>query len=292
VSVEGTTNRTSRGVKADPVFRLEGLTKTFDGTLIAVNGVDLTIHPGEKVAVVGPSGAGKTTLFRLLNLTVRWSSGSLWIGGQEVGTLYGARLREVRRRIGTVYQQHNLVPRLRVIHNVLAGRLGAWSLPQALRSLLRPRQEDVRTAYQALLQVGIPEKLWSRTDELSGGQQQRVAIARVLLQNPEVILADEPVSSVDPTLAHGIVKLLVELCSDFHKTLVMNLHSVDLALAFFPRVIGFRDGRVAFDRSPAEISDDLLTDLYAGRVTGVPVQDSLHAIAEPVGSHTPILRPQ
>src|SRR5574337_679464 len=137
-----------------------------------------------------------------------------------------------------------------------------------------PNEEIAEAAHQALSQVGIPEKLWARTDELSGGQQQRVAIARVLLQNPEVILADEPVSSVDPTLAHGIVRLLVELCGTFRKTLVMNLHSVDLALAFFPRVIGFRDGQVAFDRSPAEISDDLLADLYAGRMAGVTVQDS------------------
>jgi phosphonate transport system ATP-binding protein len=278
--------------KMEPVYLLEGLAKVFDGGLTAVNGVDLTIREGEKVAVVGPSGAGKTTLFRLLNLTVKLTSGRLWIGGRDAGALRGARLRDARRRIGTVYQQHNLVPRLRVIHNVLAGRLGAWSLPRALRSLIRPREEDVRAAYQALVQVGIPEKLWWRTDELSGGQQQRVAIARVLLQNPEVILADEPVSSVDPTLAHGIVKLLVDLCDAFHKTLIMNLHSVDLALAFFPRVIGFRDGRVAFDRSPADISDDLLTDLYAGRRTGVPVQDSSHVADEPVRSWTPTLRPQ
>ena len=277
---------------SEPVYRLEVLTKIFDGTLTAVNGVDLTVRPGEKVAVIGPSGAGKTTLFRLLNLTVRQTAGRLWIAGQEIGDLHGARLREMRRKIGTVYQQHNLVPRLRVIHNVLAGHLGTWSLPQALRSLVRPREEDLRAAHRALSQVGIPEKLWARTDELSGGQQQRVAIARVLLQNPEVILADEPVSSVDPTLAHGIVKLLVELCSTFHKTLVMNLHSVDLALAYFPRIIGFRDGQIAFDRSPAEISDDLLTNLYAGRLTSVSAEDSPDAVPETIRSGTPLLRPQ
>jgi phosphonate transport system ATP-binding protein len=274
------------------VYRLEGVTKVFDGNLIAVNAVDLRIRRGEKVAVIGPSGAGKTTLFRLLNLTVRLTSGRLWIAGQEVSGLRGARLREMRRRIGTVYQQHNLVPRLRTIHNVLAGRLGAWSLAQAVRSLIRPREADVRDAHRALAQVGMPEKLWARTDELSGGQQQRVAIARVLLQNPEVILADEPVSSVDPTLAHGIVRLLVDLSRDFHKTLVMNLHSVDLALAFFPRVIGFRDGRVVFDRSPAEISDDLLADLYSGSATGAPVEETSDGATAPIRSCTPILRPQ
>ena len=118
-------------------------------------------------------------------------------------------MREARRRIGTVYQQHNLVPRLKVIHNVLCGRLGEWSTARSLSSLVRPA--DVEEAYQALKQVGIEEKIFSRTDELSGGQQQRVAIARVLLQNPEVILADEPVSSVDPSLASSIVKLLVEI---------------------------------------------------------------------------------
>ena len=270
------------------MYRLEGVSKVFDGRLIAVNNLDLKIGRGEKVAAIGPSGAGKTTLLRMLNLTIRLTSGRLWIAGQEAGELLGGRLRALRRKIGTVYQQHNLVPRLRVIHNVLAGRLGVWSLPHALRSLIRPREEDVRAAHQALSQVGIPEKLWARTDELSGGQQQRVAIARVLLQNPEVILADEPVSSVDPTLAHGIVKLLVELSTDFHKTLVMNLHSVDLALAYFPRIIGFRDGQVAFDRSPSDVSDDLLTALYAGGGAGAAVEDASYAV-ESIRSCPPIL---
>jgi len=246
------------------VYRLDHLSKVFDGGVVAVNDVSLKIGTGERVAVIGPSGAGKTTLFRILNLTVRQTGGRLWIKDQEVTHLWGSPLRRMRRIIGTVYQQHNLVPRLRVVHNVLAGRLGDWSLWRALRSLIAPRREDARAAHQALSQVGIPEKLWARTDELSGGQQQRVAIARVLVQRPEVILADEPVSSVDPTLAQGIVNLLVELSGTFHTTLVMNLHSVDLALAYFPRVIGFRDGQVAFDRPSVEVTDDLLNALYAG----------------------------
>jgi phosphonate transport system ATP-binding protein len=273
------------------VYRLEGITKVFNGSLTAVNGVDLKVGPGEKVAVIGPSGAGKTTLFRILNLTVRQTSGKLWISGEEVGEMRGGRLRGFRRKIGTVYQQHNLVSRLLVVHNVLAGRLGAWSLFRAVRSLIRPSGEDVQAAHQALSQVGISEKLWARTDELSGGQQQRVAIARVLLQNPDVILADEPVSSVDPSLAHGIVKLLVELSRDFRKTLIMNLHSVDLALAFFPRIIGFRNGRVAFDRSPDNVSDDFLAALYAGRNPGVGTEASADVFTSS-RSCIPLLRPQ
>ncbi|MFQ5946218.1 MAG: phosphonate ABC transporter ATP-binding protein, partial [Anaerolineae bacterium] len=230
--------------------------------LVAVDDVSMKIAPGEQVAVIGPSGAGKTTLFRLLNLTLRPDGGRLWLGDLDMGELHGRPLRAARRRIGTVYQQHNLVPRLPVVHNVLAGRLGSWSGWGAAWSLLRPQELD--SAHAALSQVGIPEKLYARTDELSGGQQQRVAIARVLIQDPAVILADEPVASVDPNLAHSIVKLLLEISRASGKTLLMNLHSVELALTYFPRIIGFREGRIQFDRPPVELTEDLLARLYAG----------------------------
>ncbi len=254
------------------MYRLEGLTVRF-GDLVAVAGVDLKVARGERVAVIGPSGAGKTTLFRILNLTLPPSGGRLWVGEQEATGLHGRALREMRRRIGSVYQQHNLVPRLRVVHNVLAGRLGGWSTLRAVASLVRPA--EVALAYRALEQVGIPEKLWARTDELSGGQQQRVAIARVLVQDPDISLADEPVSSVDPSLANTIVRLLLDLAAAAGKTLLMNLHTVDLALAYFPRVIGFREGRVTFDRNPAEVTEELLVQLYAGDTAGPP-DESLH----------------
>lgn len=244
------------------MYRLENIRKVFNGDLVAVDDVSLKLTPGEQVAIIGPSGAGKTTLFRLLNLTLRPDGGVLWLGDLDVGELRGRALRATRRRIGTIYQQHNLVPRLPVVHNVLAGRLGSWSARRAIWSLLRPQELD--SAYGALSQVGIPEKLYARTDELSGGQQQRVAIARVLVQNPEVILADEPVASVDPNLAHSIVKLLVEISQTSGMTLVMNLHSVELALTYFPRVIGFREGRIQFDRPPVELTEDLMSWLYAG----------------------------
>lgn len=245
-------------------YRLEKVTKVFDRRLVVVDEIDLGVKRGERVALIGPSGAGKTTLFRMLNCTLRPSAGKLWINGDEVVTLHGKRLREVRRKIGTIYQQHNLVPRLKVVHNVLAGNLGNWSTVRSLISLIRP--VDLELAYKALRQVGIGEKGFSRTDELSGGQQQRVAIARVLIQDPEVILADEPVSSVDPSLATVIVKLLLDISQNTHKTLLMNLHSVDLALAFFPRVIGMKNGKALFDLSPEKVSDSLLEELYSGHL--------------------------
>ncbi len=245
-------------------YRLEKITKVFDRRLVAVDEIDLRVQRGERAALIGPSGAGKTTLFRMLNCTLRPTAGKLWINGDEVVTLHGKRLREVRRKIGTIYQQHNLVPRLKVAHNVLAGNLGQWSTVRSLISLVRP--VDLEMAYRALRQVGIEEKIFTRTDELSGGQQQRVAIARVLIQDPDVILADEPVSSVDPSLAMVIVKLLLEISERTRKTLLMNLHSVDLALAYFPRVIGIKNGKALFDLSPDKVSDSLLEELYSGHL--------------------------
>ncbi len=245
-------------------YHLENVRKVFGREQVALEGFDLTVAKGERVALIGPSGAGKTTLFRILNCTIRPTSGGLNIGGQEVAALYGRRLREMRRRIGTIYQQHNLVPRLRVVHNVLSGRLGSWSLLGSLASLMRP--SELETAHRALADVGIGEKLFSRTDELSGGQQQRVAIARVLMQNPEVILADEPVSSVDPSLAEAIIKLLIAISDDTRKTLLVNLHSTDLALSYFPRVIGMKAGAKLFDTAASQVTPELLRELYSGHV--------------------------
>lgn len=214
------------------------------------------------MAFIGPSGAGKTTLFRVLNLTIRPTAGVLRFDGRDVRDLGDGALRDLRRSIGTVYQQHNLVGRLRVVHNVLAGNLGRWSAWRALGSLVWPR--EVARAEEVLAQVGIPEKLYARTDELSGGQQQRVAIARVLVQDPAVILADEPVSSVDPSLAMAIVSLLRDLSHESRKTLLMNLHSIELALGHFPRIVGVRDGRVAFDLPAPAVTPEQLHALYAG----------------------------
>jgi len=244
------------------VFELESVRKVFDDGSVALDGISLTIGPGEHVAFIGPSGAGKTTLFRILNLTLRPTAGTVRLDGTDVAGLGESELRKFRRRIGTIYQQGNLVGRLRVVHNVLAGNLGRWSTAKAFASLVRP--QGVEIAEQTLARVGISEKLYARTDQISGGQQQRVAIARVLVQDPDIILADEPVSSVDPSLAVSIVTLLRDLSAESKKTLLVNLHSVELALAAFPRIVGIRGGRILFDLAPEKLTGELLQALYAG----------------------------
>jgi len=267
------------------MYELSGVHKTFDQGEVALEDLSLTVGRGEQVAFVGPSGAGKTTLFRILNLTLRPTAGTLRIAGVDVGGLDGGELRDLRRRIGTVYQQHNLVGRLRVVHNVLAGHLGRWSTAKALMSLALP--QEVESAAAALARVGIPEKLYARTDTLSGGQQQRVAIARVLVQDPDVILGDEPVSSVDPSLAASLVALLKDVSLATGKTLLMNLHSVGLALAFFPRVVGIRQGRAFFDLAPDKVTPELLGALYAGAVA----EDAPVSLYEGVLATSRVCRP-
>ncbi|MBW3579690.1 MAG: ATP-binding cassette domain-containing protein [Actinobacteria bacterium] len=230
------------------------------GSTPALEAVDLEVAAGERVALVGPSGAGKSTLLSLLNGSRRPTEGSAVVLGRDLATVRGSELRHLQRRIGTVYQQHHLVGPLRVVHNVNAGRLGDWSLLEAVRSLLLPA--DVATAEAALAQVGIAEKLYERTDTLSGGQQQRVALARVLVQRPVAILADEPISSLDPTRAEEIMQLLAGLAGGTGRALVVSLHAVEQALRHCDRLVGLRGGRVLFDAAARDVTTAMVESLY------------------------------
>jgi len=244
---------------AAPIFELKQVSLHF-GSFPALSQINLRIQAGERVALVGPSGAGKSTLLRLLNGTLPPSQGEVWGLGQNLGRLSAARLRRVQRQIGTLYQQFHLIENLRVIHNVNAGHLGRWSLAKAAASLVWPL--EVKTAQQALARVSISDKLYARTDQLSGGQQQRVALARVLVQNPQVILADEPIASLDPILSREIMDLLREWSQEQGVTQITSLHAVEFARSHYQRIIGLRQGRILFDAPAAEVFTPMLEALY------------------------------
>lgn len=244
---------------ADVVVALDRVTVVLDGNR-ALEGVDLVVRAGERVALVGPSGAGKTTLLRLCNAGTAPSRGAVSVLGVDLGAASPTQLRAVRRRIGTVPQQLHLVGPLRVVHNVNAGRLGAWSAARAVRSLVRP--VEVGTARQALAQVGIAGKLFERTDRLSGGEQQRVALARVLVQQPDLILADEPVASLDPARAEEVMDLLADVVAEQARTLLVSLHDFDLARRRCDRVVGLRHGRMVFDLPAPDVTEEHGAALY------------------------------
>ncbi len=242
-------------------FRLEAAGRRY-GATEALAPTDLSISRGERVALVGPSGSGKTTLLRLLNATADPTSGSVEALGSDIAALSPAGLRAVRSHIATIPQQLGLVPDMRVWQNVATGRVGTRGFLGGLRDLLLPPKATLVEIHGLLDRVGIEEKLFARTAQLSGGQQQRVAVARALYQKPEAILADEPVSSVDPARAASLVELLTGLAAEHGLTLVMSLHNLELARAHFPRLIGLRGGRVQFDQNPAKLDDTMFEKLY------------------------------
>jgi phosphonate transport system ATP-binding protein len=242
-----------------PVFELKNVTKQF-GRFQSLADINLQIWAGDRIALVGPSGAGKSTLISLLNGTLLPTSGEVWVLGRNLAQLRPKSLRQVQCQIGTIYQQFHLVDNLRVIHNLNAGHLGRWSFLKAAVSLMWPL--EVETAAKALAQVGIPEKLYERTDSLSGGQQQRVAIARVLVQNPTAILADEPISSLDPERSREIMDLLRQLSQETGKTLVTSLHAIEFARSHYQRIIGLRQGRILFDTPAEALSEAMIEQLY------------------------------
>jgi phosphonate transport system ATP-binding protein len=242
-------------------FELDQVTVEFNPAR-ALDRISLRIGAGEAVAFIGPSGAGKTTLLRLLNGAVRPSRGTLTVNGRALDGLARSELRRLRAAIGFVHQDLRLVPNIRVLKNVIAGRLGRMSLAGSARAMLMPPRALVEQAHELLARVGIPEKLYQRTDRLSGGQQQRVAIARALFQEPVALLADEPVSSVDPARAEDTVALLTELCRERRLTLCVSLHDLELARRFFPRLVGLRHGRIAFDTATGTLRPEEFQALY------------------------------
>lgn len=220
-----------------------------------LNGVSLSVDRGEKVAILGPSGAGKTTLFRAINGFVPIRSGQITVDQVTVKGLHGKRLRQLRRHIAVVSQRHDLVDRLRVYQNVMAGALGRWSTWHAVRFLFWPLAEELAEAEHALHRVGIAHKLRERTSEISGGEHQRVAIARALVQQPLLLLADEPIASLDPELSDQILSLLCSLAEECGFALLCSLHQQEYAYKYFDRVVRIQQGVIEHeDLRPQAIS--------------------------------------
>jgi len=257
------------------MLQFEGVSRRF-GSKAAVDGVNLTIPTGQMVGVIGRSGAGKSTLLRMINRLVDPTEGRIVCDGLDVTALDGAALRDWRRRCAMVFQQFNLVGRLDVLTNVLMGRLGhvpTW------RSLLQLWGEDDRAiALSALEQFDIAGLAAQRAESLSGGQQQRVAICRALVQEPDIILADEPIASLDPRNTKIVMDALLRINRHFGITVVTNLHSLDLARGYCDRLIGMAAGRVVFDDVPAALTDSVARELYgleAADVIGASADASL-----------------
>lgn len=242
------------------MLRLEKLVKTYKTGDQALKTVDLDVPEGQVLALIGPSGAGKSTLIRCINRLVEPTSGKVYLGDIELTHLSSAGLRRERRRMGMIFQEYALVERLTVMENVLSGRLGYVGFWRSF--LRRYPQSDVDEAFRLLDRVGLLEMADKRADELSGGQRQRVGICRALIQNPAVLLVDEPTASLDPKTSRQIMRLICELCAERGLAAIINIHDVALAQMFVQRVIGLRFGAIEFDGPPEALTPDVLTTIY------------------------------
>jgi phosphonate transport system ATP-binding protein len=243
-------------------LEIRGLSKSYAPGKPVLHGIDLALEGRGITAVIGPSGTGKSTLIRCINRLVEPTSGEIRLNGEDLAALRGRALRLARRRIGMVFQEYNLVERLTVMENVLSGRLGYVPLWRAW--LRRYPAEDVARAFSLLDAVGLPEHATRRADALSGGQRQRVGIARALMQRPDILLADEPTSSLDPKTSVEIMELMERLCGEAGIPVIVNIHNVALAKRFAQRIIGMAGGRVVFDGPPDALEDHHLVTIYGG----------------------------
>ena len=242
------------------MIKFDNVNKVYPNGLHALKNINLEIQQGEFVAIIGLSGAGKSTLLRTVNRMHDITDGVLTVNGQEVNNLKGKELRKFRRGIGMVFQSFNLVTRTSVIKNVLTSRVPDMPLWKSIIGLYS--KEDKVVALEALDKVGILDKAYVRADQLSGGQQQRVALARTLAQNPEIILADEPVAALDPITAVQVMDDFKKINQELNMSVLINIHHVDLALKYADRVIGIKAGEIVYDGPSSEVTNDVLTQIY------------------------------
>ena len=242
------------------MLRINGLTKRYRTGDLALKGIDLDVPDGQVMALIGPSGAGKSTVIRCINRLVEPTAGTVALNGTEITGLGNAELRRVRRRMGMIFQEYALVERLTVMENVLSGRLGYVGFWQSW--LRRFPQSDITEAFRLLERLGLDHMANKRADELSGGQRQRVGICRALIQNPELLLVDEPTASLDPKTSRQIMRLIKELCAERKLSAIINIHDVMLAQMFAERIVGLRLGEIVYDGPPDKLTPAVLTSIY------------------------------
>ena len=248
---------------ASPILSVTDLKKTFPDGTQALRGVSVDVMPGEFLVMIGSSGAGKSTFLRCVNHLFEPTGGKIMFEGQDITRLSARALRQCRRKLGMIFQGYNLVKRLTTIENVLLGRLGYMSSVSGALGLYS--KEDRRRAIELLERVGLGDQRFKRADQLSGGQQQRVGIARALAQNAHLILADEPIASLDPKASDTVMGYLHQVTREEGITCIVNLHQVDFAKRYADRIIGLKDGDVAFIGAPADVSDEVIRDLYGAK---------------------------
>jgi phosphonate transport system ATP-binding protein len=242
------------------MLRIKGLVKRYRTGDLAVKGIDLDVADGQVMALIGPSGAGKSTVIRCINRLVEPTAGSIALNGLELTTLGRGELRRARRRMGMIFQEYALVERLTVMENVLSGRLGYVGFWQSW--FRKFPQNDIDEAFQLLARVGLDHMADKRADELSGGQRQRVGICRALIQNPELLLVDEPTASLDPKTSRQIMRLIKELCEERRLAAIINIHDVLLAQMFAERIVGLQAGEIVYDGLPSGLTPEVLTKIY------------------------------
>lgn len=257
------------------------LEKTYETDEEALRGVSLEVTDNEIVAMIGPSGAGKSTFIRCVNRLTEPSAGTVWLDGVEVTALPQDDLPKVRRDMGMIFQEFNLVERLTVMENVLSGRLGYVNIWQAYRRKFSP--EDIKRAYELLERVGLEGYENVRADKLSGGQRQRVGIARAVIQRPKILLVDEPTSSLDPETSRVVMALLTDIAKEDNIPVLINIHEVALAEEFSERIVGLRKGKIVFEGSPAELTEDVRDHIYKGSPIpqDSPVQETVPTTEAP-----------
>lgn len=243
-----------------PILEFKNVSKVYDNVTKALDDINFSVEAGEFVSIIGPSGAGKSTLLRCINRLIDTSCGVVMFDGQDITHVKGKELRNVRTKTGMIFQHYNLVDRLSVIENVLHGTLGKKSTISGMVG--HYTEEEKQTAFEILKELGLEEQIYKRCDELSGGQKQRVGIARAIMQQPKLILCDEPIASLDPKASKVIMDQLAEINQNKKITCIVNLHQVDVAMKYSQRIIGVASGKIVYDGSPENLDQETIHKIY------------------------------